>query len=202
MDVGCGDGSAIQRLSKIGWEVCGVDFDSGAVAAASSKGLNVKQGSLQDLHLPDESLDVISLSHVIEHLSNPQATMEEIYRILKPGGKMFIATPNEKSLLHKMFKSNWFALDPPRHLFIFNPKILRELATKAGFKNMQIRTTVRGGAGIFVGSMDIKKSGHYDMSRSRGFLENIAARIVEYVEWLLSLFNKDLGEEIVLIATK
>jgi 2-polyprenyl-3-methyl-5-hydroxy-6-metoxy-1,4-benzoquinol methylase len=127
LDVGCGSGDWLISMRSFGWEVHGLDFDPKAVAAANNLGLHVDCGALEQQNYPPRSFDAITLSHVIEHVPSPRATIAECFRILRPGGKLVIVTPNERSLGHKVFKQDWRGLEPPRHLHVFSPLSLRRL---------------------------------------------------------------------------
>ncbi len=118
LEVGCGSGEWLTYMRRLGWRVEGVEPDPKAAETARSQGLNVRTGQLSDQRYPDEYADVICLVHVIEHLHEPLGTLRECRRVLKPNGRLVIATPNSASLGHRRFKSNWVSLDPPRHLMI------------------------------------------------------------------------------------
>ncbi|MCH7916171.1 MAG: class I SAM-dependent methyltransferase [Deltaproteobacteria bacterium] len=69
-----------------------------AVSRARSLGLKVYQGRLENAGFTDGLFDVVCLNHVLEHLPDPQVTMREIKRILKPDGIVYITVPNTRSL--------------------------------------------------------------------------------------------------------
>ena len=122
LDVGCGDGSFLELAHNCGWNVTGIDFDPEAVANASKRGLAVYQGGIELFEGKSELYDVITLNHVIEHVHAPCSVLKSCYRILKPGGQIWIETPNINSYGHKRFQNNWRGLESPRHLVIFNEK--------------------------------------------------------------------------------
>src|ERR1019366_9456827 len=132
LDIGCGDGTFLKRAAQIGWEVTGVDPD--AKAAANLSDFNVLQGSLPNIPLPNASFDFITLSHVIEHLHDPAAALKEIHRLLKPGGKVWIATPNIESFGHRLFGRNWIGIQSPTHLVLFNRHALLTVLASTGFQ--------------------------------------------------------------------
>lgn len=138
LDVGCGSGEWLIEMRERGWEVEGVDFDEGAVTAAKQRGLPVRCGSLEEHTLPGSSFDAVTLSHVVEHLSNPIETLAECARILKPGGKLVLMTPNGASLGHRIFKQSWRGLEPPRHLHLFSMGSMRQALAMAGFETISI----------------------------------------------------------------
>ena len=129
LDVGCGAGSWLLEMRGRGWEVFGLDIDPKAVEAARSAGLSVQCGPVQRQGYPSEFFDAVTLNHVIEHVPDPFKTVKECLRILKPGGKLVIITPNGSGLSHRFFKRDWRGLEPPRHLHIFSlESISRSLA--------------------------------------------------------------------------
>jgi SAM-dependent methyltransferase len=84
--------------------------------------------------LPEASFDAISLWHVLEHVHDLYPYMEQIKKILKPSGKLFIAVPNYTSYDGMKYKENWAAYDVPRHLYHFSPGSLKYLFDASGFK--------------------------------------------------------------------
>jgi 2-polyprenyl-3-methyl-5-hydroxy-6-metoxy-1,4-benzoquinol methylase len=149
LDIGCGDGTMLKQAMSLGWSVEGVDFDSKAVTNARSKGLEVHLGAVEDLNLPDASFDLILMSHLIEQVYDPIGLLRECRRLLAPGGKLIVATPNAESLGHSKFGANWLLLHAPRHLYLFNSANLAVMTRKAGFKKIQTRTGTRGADGVF-----------------------------------------------------
>ncbi len=129
LDVGCGGGGVLKLAEECGWQAEGVDFDPDAVANARRKGLSVREGSLEDQHYPENSFDLVLMSHVIEHVHDPLGTLREIHRVLRPGGTLAVTTPNASSWGHRHFGRDWRGLEPPRHLQIFSSPNLREIAT-------------------------------------------------------------------------
>lgn len=144
LDVGCGNGNAMERFKERGWQVVGTDFDAKAVNEAKDKGLDVHLGDLKELAFPGNTFDVVFLSHVIEHVPFPIDALSEYYRILKPGGYLIAITPNANSTSHKKFKHHWRGLEVPRHLQIFTPTSLADAAKKAGFTKVQGKTCLQG----------------------------------------------------------
>lgn len=202
LDVGCGSGWLLETMQRLGWAVEGVDLDPEAVKAARTKGLRVHQGTLAGQQLPAGSFDAVTMSHFIEHVHDPGATLAECRRLLKHGGRLVVVTPNTESLGHRLYGRSWMHLDPPRHLHLFNPDTLSEVVRRAGFGNVRAWTSLRDAYGIFLGSRSIRRHGAYVMGSPQGGLIRLWARSAELVEWLALKFNSRLGEEITLIAEK
>jgi 2-polyprenyl-3-methyl-5-hydroxy-6-metoxy-1,4-benzoquinol methylase len=137
LDFGCGGGSFLRIAQSCGWNVTGVDPDPKAVANCRSQGLNVLQGGVEQFDGKDGLFDVITMSHVIEHVHDPVGVMKVCHRLLKPGGRLWLETPNVDSLGHRHYTRNWIGFDPPRHLMLFNPTSMRKALIAAGFTHIE-----------------------------------------------------------------
>ena len=137
LDIGFGSGTFLEAAHEIGWDVTGIDTDSKVVSNALKRGLNVYKGGLEVLAGESNAFDVITLSHVIEHVHEPIPVLEACYRLLKPGGKLWLETPNIKSLGRMRFRNNWRGLETPRHLVIFNRRSLHTALHQIGFTDVR-----------------------------------------------------------------
>ncbi|HEY1226080.1 MAG TPA: class I SAM-dependent methyltransferase, partial [Ramlibacter sp.] len=133
LDVGFGSGAFLDEAQLLGWDAVGVDIDPTAVANARARGLNVFAKSLDHLDFEEESFDVITISHVLEHVHDPVALLRTCFRLLRPGGMLWIETPNIDSVGHARFGRHWRGLEPPRHLVIFGLRALRNVLSESGF---------------------------------------------------------------------
>jgi SAM-dependent methyltransferase len=138
LDVGCGNGAFLAQMRDYGWNVVGLDFDPNAVAAARTIGIEATCGALEMSTYPPESFDAVCLNHVIEHLYNPVETLHICRQILKPGGYLYVATPNIKSAGHARHQQFWRGLEPPRHLTLFSPDALTHAFELAGFNDLRL----------------------------------------------------------------
>ena len=134
LDVGCGRGVMLRAFADRGFEVHGTEVSEAATLGVDPRATLHITPRLADAHLPEASFDQIVLWHVFEHLPDPQETIKEIHRLLKPGGKCVIAVPNFSSLQSRVTGAGWFHLDPPRHLYHFPVTALRRLMENQGFK--------------------------------------------------------------------
>jgi 2-polyprenyl-3-methyl-5-hydroxy-6-metoxy-1,4-benzoquinol methylase len=202
LEVGCGGGGMLKGLADLGWEVAGVDFDPVAVAACRNKGLRVELGALEAQLYPRNSFDAVVMSHVIEHVHDPVALLTECRRILAPGGKLSLVTPHLNALGHRLFRSSWFCLDPPRHLHLFSVKSLRAAFREAGFTRMRIFTTMRDASETFIASRSIQRTGKFQMGSAHKTTETALGIVLQSIEWILLKIGFVLGEELVAIAQK
>ncbi|MCD6297308.1 MAG: class I SAM-dependent methyltransferase [Deltaproteobacteria bacterium] len=140
LDIGCGNGKFIQAMNSLGWQFEGVEFNPVAVDACHEAGLKVFHGELQAAAYKDNSFDLITARHVIEHMPNPNNFMCEITRILKKKGRLVIETPNSQALGRRWFGTNWYANEVPRHLVLYNTDNLNSLAERHGMRRIKVKT--------------------------------------------------------------
>jgi SAM-dependent methyltransferase len=95
--------------------------------------IRLTEGDLLHTHFPDSSFEIVTLWHVMEHLPHPVETLKRIRALLKPGGILVTAVPNFDSVQAQVFRSRWYHLEVPRHLYHFTPTTLRRLLDAEGF---------------------------------------------------------------------
>ncbi|MBK8710340.1 MAG: class I SAM-dependent methyltransferase [Niastella sp.] len=133
LDVGCGTGAFLATMQQAGWQTCGVERDD--VARQNAKQLHqVVALPAEDLFTINQQFDAISLWHVLEHVHDLQNYIEQLKKLLKPKGVLFIAVPNPKSADAKTYKEYWAAYDVPRHLYHFTAKSMRILMESHGLQ--------------------------------------------------------------------
>lgn len=202
LDVGCGNGNFAARMNGCGWSVRGTDFDPGAAReAARTHGFPVDVGDLQSLAYPDGAMDAVTARHVIEHIRHPRMFLQECWRILKPGGRLVLVTPNVASLGHQIYGAHWQGLEPPRHLFLYDAQTLHSLAAASDVLPASVFSTAQGASYIFRTSERIR-TGTYDAAQSwpRTLMKYWIWQFQEV--WKLRHGQSECGEELVLIADK
>jgi SAM-dependent methyltransferase len=134
LDVGCGNGSFLDAMRRqTACEVHGLDLSPAAVEQAKRLyGLNIFWGTIAQAPFAAESFDVTTAWWYLEHVPNPQESIKEMARLLKPGGLCVIGVPNSDSYLARIFKDKWYHLDCPRHLCIWSPSTMRRLLADHG----------------------------------------------------------------------
>jgi SAM-dependent methyltransferase len=133
LDVGCGTGGLLEELRQAGCDVCGIELNPDSVKTCLDKGLNVQSGTLLNTDFPDNTFDTVLLWHALEHLISARKSLETIMRILKPGGRVFIYSPNAESYIARYFRENWWAWHVPFHFYHFTPATIRRLAEEFGY---------------------------------------------------------------------
>ena len=139
LDVGCGSGQFLALARQMGWQCYGVEIDPVAAQVARDTGAAIVSSRVETLDASyDGRFDVVTLSHVIEHGHDPQETLRHCRRVLKPGGHLWIETPNIDSAGYRLFGRFWRGLESPRHLVIFNAESLRMILRDMGFERIEV----------------------------------------------------------------
>ena len=144
LDVGSGRGDVLVAAREAGWEATGIDLShSFADHAERRSGAVVRREPIERCGFPDGSFDAVVLAAVLEHLYDPDATVREIARVLRPGGAFFVDVPNEAGLyfrlgnLYQRLRGRDWVVNvaptfEPFHVFGFSPRSLRALLAKHG----------------------------------------------------------------------
>ena len=141
LDIGCGAGNLMMAARKNGWDAHGLDVSTNAVDHVRSLGFEVFQGELQKAQLPSQHFDVITAAEILEHLSEPRVLVEEVARVLRPGGLFWTTTPHARGLSARVLGLKWRCIWPPEHLQVFSATGLTSLLRDVGFKDIRVRTT-------------------------------------------------------------
>jgi SAM-dependent methyltransferase len=143
LDVGCSNGAFISAAQSLGIRAAGVEPSAAPAQAAIESGLQVYQGFLQDIHLPEASFDVVTLFEVIEHLKDPLSLFKECHRVLHKGGLLVIRTGNTDSWTAHHRKDRWEYFSTSEHgghISFFNPVSIGKLAQRSGFSVERLKT--------------------------------------------------------------
>jgi 2-polyprenyl-3-methyl-5-hydroxy-6-metoxy-1,4-benzoquinol methylase len=159
LDIGCGSGRFLAWARWAGWRCIGTDVDPLAVSQAREQGLDVLHCDVRDVGEIGRTFDAITISHVIEHVHEPRRLLQDARRLLKPGGYFWIETPNIDSWGHQVFGRHWRGLEPPRHLQLFHPALLRQLVEQAGFVSVANAPWRADWDAIYPASMALAREG-------------------------------------------
>ncbi len=197
LDVGCGNGGFLRTMSGLGWDVRGVEPDPAAARmSAQAVGEVVHHGSIDTAPFADATFDVITLKHVIEHVDDPAVMLAHCRRLLRPGGKLVLLTPNARSLGGSMFGCDWLGWDVPRHVFVFSSASIRAVLEAAGFVRVCVVTPARKAVRMWQMSrvlQDGRRSGRITGLRSGP--PSPSAVLYWLCEWALTRFA-ERGEEL------
>ncbi|MBI5625301.1 MAG: class I SAM-dependent methyltransferase [Elusimicrobia bacterium] len=139
LEVGCSAGYFL-NAARADFSVTGVEPSRWAAAEASRKfGVPVHAGSLADAGFAAETFDVAAMVDVIEHLADPGALLDQCRGVLKPGGFLYLVTPDIGSLSARILRGSWWGLRPA-HLHYFTKATLTSLLEKKGFETRLCRS--------------------------------------------------------------
>lgn len=140
LEIGCGTGIFMKKMFARGWKCTGIDISPVAVewAMKNIPEADVSQSSLAD-YSTEQRYDMIVMSQVLEHFSDPVESLKKSFNLLRPSGKLFIGIPNIGSFEAKLFGRYWRGLDIPRHMVHFREPVLLRLLERCGFVIENVR---------------------------------------------------------------
>ena len=213
LDVGCFRGDFLYGAKKQGWDVRGVEISSDAADYGKKHyGLDIFKGRLMDSKFPDNFFDVVTLFDVIEHLTNPDECLKEVNRILRPGGLLYLDTPNFNSINRIIFKKKWSVFFP-WHLYYFSPKTLEKIVQNNNFYVQKLYNIDWGP--ISTNNVYHSLKSKNKISKKSGFVNllgdsrlilkpiyNILKLILNFPLIFFSYFKIYFGSKLILVAVK
>ena len=131
LDIGCGLGFLLSGVDEK-FEKHGVEVSCYACQCAEQWG-QIHNKTLEKANFDDESFDIITMHHVIEHIETPEDIIKEIYRILKKGGKLLISTPDFDCACARRFGENFRLLNDKTHISLFSNDSMHRFLRDFGF---------------------------------------------------------------------
>ncbi len=145
LDVGCGFGFFLREMKARGWNVEGVEVShQGRQYAQNKWSVCVHPRPLEELSLPSNLFDVVTLFYVIEHVHDPLKLLWEVNRVLKPGGLVLLRWPHSTPIVQMLgpISRKLDLYHTPYHLYDFSPQTAKRMLDRCGFELAQ---TVIGG---------------------------------------------------------
>jgi SAM-dependent methyltransferase len=139
LELGCSSGNFLDQAVSHGWNVEGVEFSELAAEKAINKGHKVNIGQLERVDLSKNKYHAIVGWMVMEHLHNPNNVLKKINKSLNDKGVFIFSVPNFDSWTRRLFKSYWFNLQVPSHLYHYDKKSLQVLLNNNGFEIIDIK---------------------------------------------------------------
>jgi SAM-dependent methyltransferase len=152
LDIGCGRGESVAAATSKGWSAVGVEPSAEFAAEGRRRyGVEIVEGLIEDVDLPEASFDLVMLSAVLEHVYDPVGLLRQAHRFLARDGLLYVDVPNERSLYHRAARvyfrlrgRDWSpALSPtfpPYHVVGFSPRSLPAALARAGLRPISSRT--------------------------------------------------------------
>jgi 2-polyprenyl-3-methyl-5-hydroxy-6-metoxy-1,4-benzoquinol methylase len=169
LDYGCGVGDFILKMTSEKWQAQGYEPNEEAKKILANKNI-VTVNSIEEI--ANESLGIITLWHVLEHVANPADVLQTLKRKLKTNGCLVIALPNYKSFDAKYYGNHWAAYDVPRHIYHFQRQSIRLLSKKINMQQIQERPLWLDAIYISLLSEKYKKPGNAALGIIIGFISN------------------------------
>jgi 2-polyprenyl-3-methyl-5-hydroxy-6-metoxy-1,4-benzoquinol methylase len=144
LDIGCATGAFLRLAQRHGFEAVGIELSPTLAAHARERGLEVHQGRLEELGLPDRSFDVVTMWDVVEHLDSPLDTLRHAHRVLAHEGVLALRTGNSdfqipKARLLRLLRPDWGSfLSPNQHIYHFSPRTVKSMLVSAGFVTVEV----------------------------------------------------------------
>jgi len=136
LDYGAGTGELVEKLKKYNIDIDGFEFSNHAIKFCFDKRGFLLKNNLRNV--PNNYYDFVTMIEVIEHLTDLNASLKELHRITKPGGIIFITTPNRYGLRSIIERGFWKEARKKFHLFLFDFKSLHYLFKKFGFHDIKL----------------------------------------------------------------
>ena len=139
LDIGSGLGDLLVEAVARGYDATGIEYSTSSVARANARlgAAIVRHGTIETAGIDDEHFDVCMLSDVIEHTRDPLRVLDHVWRVLKPGGVIFVATPSLDSWSARLMRDRWMEFKA-EHLFFFDTATLESALARAGFEHIRI----------------------------------------------------------------
>ncbi len=137
LEVGCGAGGLLAAAREAGWEARGVERSEAAVSLARSSGLDVDAADFL-AYQPPVPFDVVVMIELLEHVVRPAAFLRKARACLKPGGLLYVTTPNGDALSRHLLGLDWTPICPPEHLQLYTAAGLAGSMRGAGFTRARV----------------------------------------------------------------
>jgi len=138
LDIGCALGHFLELAKKESWEVTGLDISDYSIREVRKKGIMAVKGPLVQARLKSSSFGVVTLFQTLEHDYDPLGLLDEIKRILKPGGLLVLTVPDQKNILARILGKKWHGWQTEGHLIWFDSQNLEFALKKAGFSKIKV----------------------------------------------------------------
>ncbi len=135
LDIGCGMGYFLQACREAGYDVSGIDISEASAGYVRNElAIPVLTGAIDEIDLPEGSVDVVTMWHFLEHAPDPRIYLAKARRWLKADGLIVVDVPNFEGTDARKSWENWKGWQLPFHLYHFTPDTLTALLARHGFR--------------------------------------------------------------------
>ncbi|MFA6570102.1 MAG: class I SAM-dependent methyltransferase [Bacteroidota bacterium] len=173
LDIGTGGGFLLEEAQRCGFQAEGIEPSKSAVSYCRSKGLKVTRSLLKDNLFRTKYFNIISASHVLEHVEDPNDFLKICRELLANDGYMFLSQTNYTGSIPKLLGKYWEGWMPNEHYTHFSPRGIQYVLEKCGFKVLDVTIVPLG----------------YKLRWKWGNVHTLANNIYNSVNFLISKFH-------------
>lgn len=140
LDIGFGEGALLRVAAEHDWRCYGTELSPQALKYGANQGWTVSSDALNDPAFQTEGFDVVTLIELIEHVPNPDYFLQTAFSMLRPGGLLYLTTPNIQSINRRWLGVEWSVVCPPEHLTLWSPVGIKTALKRNKFALKEIRT--------------------------------------------------------------
>lgn len=140
LDVGYGEGALLAVAKRRGWNCYGVEVSERVLEYGRGQGWVVTSEPEADRRFVAGDFDVVTMIELLEHVSVPARFLKDAAFWLRPGGLLYVTTPNIRGLNGRTLGISWSVVSPPEHVVLWTVPALRAAVEGAGFRVFRMRT--------------------------------------------------------------
>ena len=140
LEVGAASGHFVEAARRRGFDASGIEPSARMVSSAAARDVPVAPLTLREAASLGAMYDVVCAWHVVEHLPEPLGALEDMWRLVVPGGWLFLELPNADSVQARRKGPTWPPLEPQNHVAHYGPASLRAALVRSGFQDIGVST--------------------------------------------------------------
>ncbi len=143
LDIGCNIGTFLKAANESSWDCYGIDINKSVEEDCKRIGIKFFAATLEEAKFKNDFFDVIVMNDLIEHVHDPRGLINQVHKILKPDGLIFIVTPDIGSITARLLSKRWHHLKPNEHITYFSKPTMRRLLEGQGFSIITMKHVSR-----------------------------------------------------------
>ena len=197
LDIGCGSGRFLRQAREMGLaqsDTLGLELNGQAVSRLRTEGFDVRDQRVEDVDFAPASLDVVTMFHVIEHVSDPAVVVKRIAAWMRSGAVLAIETPNLDSLDSRLFReSYWGGYHIPRHWHLFTAETLVQLLQQAGLEAVSLKYTTGHSFWLYSFHHALRYNRRFPMPRLARLFDPLSSLVALSLVTAFDLLRSRLG---------